>query len=333
MKKIIAMILGLALLLTAACAETSSDTSIFKTIAGMEWTFCSGVGAWSTDMWIQEDGTFRGEFHDSDMGDCTDEYPDGTVYFCSFSGRMSFTGTADGNAWKIHVDQLTVEPAEETIAEGIHYIPSDSYGISEGDDLTLYAPGTPVGIFSEELQFWAHILDYETPPLELEDWFLCNEKNETGFVGCLPVSMANPWEEMTAEQLADAAGLLFGVPEGAENVIYRYLRSAGLAEMQFTWANGEYCARIQSAILPEGELSDISGMYYDWEFVEPITVQRCSGTIAQAKNGDNGWVELCLWYDAPSALMYSLSVSADDVDGLDLTALAEQVYIPMMRGL
>ena len=28
------------------------------------------------------------------------------------------------------------------------------------------------------------------------------------------------WEDMTAEQLSAASGLTFGVPEGAENVIY-----------------------------------------------------------------------------------------------------------------
>ncbi len=141
--------------------------------------------------------------------------------------------------------------------------------------------------------------------------------------------IANPWEDMTAEQLTEASGLSFGVLEGAENVIYRYLPSQGLAEMQFTWNNGEYCARIQPAALQEGELLDISGMYFDWENVEAVNILHCNGTIGQAQTGSEDWVELCMWYDAVPGLMYSLSVSTTDLDGLDLTALAEQVYLPV----
>ena len=36
-----------------------------------------------------------------------------------------------------------------------------------------------------------------------------------------------------------------------------------------------------------------------------------------------------MWYDAAPGLMYSLSVGTTDPDGLDLTAVAEQVYVPM----
>ena len=186
MRKIIALILGLALVLCAACAETATDTSVFGSMAGLEWTFCSGVGAWSTDMWIQDDGSFRGEYHDSDMGDSGDEYPDGTVYFCTFSGRLSLVEQVDEYTWRIHVDQVTVDPAEETIADGVRYIPEDSYGISEGADMLLYRPGTPVDYLTEDMQFWAHVLDYETPPQELIDWFLCNEADGTGFAGYRP---------------------------------------------------------------------------------------------------------------------------------------------------
>jgi len=136
------------------------------------------------------------------------------------------------------------------------------------------------------------------------------------------VSIANPWEDMTAEQLSAASHLSFGVPEGAENVIYRYLRSENLAEMQFTIDSDEYCARIQ----PAPEPTDISGMYFEWKHVEEVRIGKCTGTIGQAKNGSEDWVELCQWYDDDQELQYSLSVSTTELDGLDLVAPAEQVY-------
>ncbi len=74
---------------------------------------------------------------------------------------------------------------------------------------------------------------------------------------------------------------------------------------------------------------DISGMYFDWENGKAIAVGHCYGAIGQAQTESEDWVDLCLWYDPAPGLMYSLSVYTTDPDGLDLTAVAEQVYIPM----
>ena len=329
MKKIIAWVLSLIMILSLTGAFAEGEKNLFETLAGLEWTFSSGVGGWSTDLRILPDGSFSGEYHDSEMGDSTEEYPNGTVYLCSFTGQMSLKEQTDDHSWIIVVDSLKTDESQkkEYIDDGIRYLAAEPYGLSKGDEMRLYRPGTPVNIFSEDMLFWAHVLDQVDPPYELETWFLCSEKNSSGFVGYPTEPMtglANPWEEMTAEQLTEASGFSFGVPEGAENIIYRYLPGQGLAEMQFTLDSDDFCARIQ----PAGEWTDISGMYFDWQNVEPVTVGYSAGTIGQAKTGSEDWVELCLWYDATPGIMYSLSVSTTDIDGLDLAAVAEMVYIP-----
>ena len=325
MKKILALALVLAVVFGLSAA--SAEASVFDTMAGMEWTFCSGVGAWSTDLHIQPDGSFTGDYHDSDMGDAADEYPNGTVYFCSFSGQMSLVEQVDAQTWKLRVDKLETEAAEETIAGGVRYIPAPSYGLNEGDELVLYAPGTPAGVFSEDMLFWTQIMWQENRDV-LENWFLMNEKGDSGFVGYRADTIANPWEDVTIESLAETTRFIFGLPEGAENAACRLLRSENLAELDFTWANGDYCARIQAISLAEGEMTDISGMYYEWEHEEEISFRGHPGTIAIARDGDL-WAERCMWYDFDAGLMYSLSVTAADVDGLDLAALAEQVFPPV----
>ena len=321
MKKWFAMMLCMMLAMTAA---SFAEENLFETLAGMSWSFSSGAGGWSTDLEIHTDGSFTGEYHDSEMGDYTDDYPYGTVYFCSFRGRMSVTEKADENSWRIRVDELILDPGEEMVADGIRYLPAPAYGLSEGDEMLLYRPGTPVGVLSEEMQMWAHLMDQETPSPELEDWFLSSEANGSGFVGYQPVFMPNPWEELTEEGLKEVSGLSFRVPEGAENVIYRFLRSDGLAEMQFKMFGDEFCARIQQVELEAGQLMNISGMYFQWENEEPVSIGGCSGTIGQAQTGTEEWVELCMWYDAERKQMHSLSVHTTDPDGLDLTAVAEQ---------
>lgn len=328
MKKMIAWILSLILALTATAAFAEEEENLFETLAGMEWEFASGVGGWSTDLRILPDGSFSGEYHDSEMGDSAEEYPDGTVYLCSFTGQMSVKEQAEDGAWIIRVDRLKTDESQEAeyIDGGIRYLAAEPYGLSEGDEMRLYRPGTPVNVFSEDMLFWAHVLDQVDPPYELENWFLCSEKNSSGFVGypAEPMTgLANPWEDLTAEQM-EASGFSFGLPEGAENVIYRYLPGQGLAEMQFTWEGSDFCARMQSA----GEWTDISGMYFDWEDVQEVTVGYSKGTIGRAQTGSEDWVALCLWFDEAPGIMYSLSVSTTDPDSLDLAAIAEAVYIP-----
>ena len=332
MKKWIAWMLTLMMILTAAACAEQAD-SLFARLEGVEWSFSSGAGGWSTDMRILPDGSFSGEYHDSEMGEFAEDYPNGTIYCCSFTGRMSVAGQEDENTWRIRVDALKVDEGQEgeAIDEGIRFVFAEPYGITEGDEMLLYQPGTPVDGFTDDMKMWAHLLGSEEDAAQLECWFLYSEGNESGFVGFPTesgVGLANPWEDVTAEQLRDASGLTFGVPEGAENVIYRWLGSEKLAEMQFDWEGGEYCARAQAVDLEAGELMEISGMYFDWEHEEDIRVNGCPGTIGQAQTGSEDWVERCLWYDADAGIMYSLSVATTDLDGLDLTAIAERVACP-----
>lgn len=324
MKKIILIVLCLALALPAA---SFGEENLFETLSGLEWSFNSGAGGWSTDMRIGSDGSFTGEYHDSEMGESTEDYPDGILYFCSFSGRMSVAEQVDSNTWKIKVDKLEEDPGMEEIRDGIRYVPAHVYGLSEGNEMLLYRPGTPVSVLSEDMQFWAHVIDQENPPTELEDWFMCNEKNGSGFVGYPAAAVANPWEDLSAEALKEATGVTFGVPEGAENVIYRYLPGENLAEMQFSWSGGSFCARSKPAADGK-DLPDISGMYYPWEHEEDVTIGQGKGSIALARETDGTWAERCLWYDPAAGRVNSLSVIAPDADGLDLAALAEQVFYP-----
>ena len=333
MRKWLIGLLSLTLILSAAGACAESGEPVLETMAGLEWSFSSGVGAWSSELRIQPDGSFAGEYHDSEMGETGDNYPDGTVYGCLFHGKFSLAGQADEYSWKIRVDSLTMDEGQvkEAIEDGVRYVTAQPYGLSEGDEMLLYRPGTPVKVLSEEQLFWAHVLEQENPPEALETWFLSSKNNESGFVGLPPYepALANPWEDLSAKELEERSGLTFHVPEGAENVIYRWLENEKLAEMQFTINEDEFTARLQPADLKEGEFLEISGMYFAWDNVEEVTVHHCKGTIGQAQCGTEDWVERVLWYDAAPGIAGCLSVYTKDLNGLDLAALAEQVYLPV----
>ena len=318
----------------AAGSGTETEEKPFATFDSVNWSFCSGVGGWSTDMRLLPDGSFTGDFHDGEMGETGEDYPMGTVYYCTFYGRLSPVARVDENTWKVKVDfvKLKETPDTATIEDGIRYVTVDSvYGLAEGDEMLLYAPGTSLDVFTDSMKMWAHVFDLQDKPVTMQDWFLYSPANDTGFVGYIPtpeaddVSLGIPWENLTADQLKALTGLPLNLPEGAEQAAYRWYRSDSIAEMEFTWKGGSYCFRAKNQIPDENGLQDISGLYFDWKNQEDITLAGHPGTICVAQSGTGNWVECCYWYNLDSQTLYTFSVIAPDVNGLDLTVIAENI--------
>ena len=162
--------------------EIKNSDFAFADVSDIEFTFASGAGGWSTYLYIEEDGTFYGNFHDSDMG-CTGEgYPGGTIYYCDFSGKFTNPVKIDDYSYQFEIESLKCEKeeGEEEIIDEILYIYSYPYGMDDADKLYMYLPGKDTKDFSEELQMWLFLTDDEK---ELPFYALYNENPEYGFVG------------------------------------------------------------------------------------------------------------------------------------------------------
>lgn len=84
-----------ALALVMACGvlpmgAAASGSELFAQMSGLTFNFASGAGGWWTEFTMNGDGSFKGNYHDSEIGSTGRGYPKGTVYVCKFSGR--FTG-------------------------------------------------------------------------------------------------------------------------------------------------------------------------------------------------------------------------------------------------
>lgn len=129
----------------------------------MDISFLSGAGGWSTDMVLNQDGTFHGYFHDSDMGSSGEGY-DSTLYECEFDGSFTDIKKLDERTWSMTLAGYTtaLEPGEQ-YDEGIpqpdgdiilRHIVTTPYGIDEGKDFILYGPDTPLEGLDEEFLSW-----------------------------------------------------------------------------------------------------------------------------------------------------------------------------------
>jgi hypothetical protein len=164
--------------------STDTDTQglQFSDLSDIVFWFSSGAGAWSTEVQINDDGTFVGYFHDSDMGDDGPDYPDGTLYECYFSGR--FTNLRETGAFEYAMDCVSLVSegtyGEEVIVNGLRVITSYPYGFDDADEFRLYMPGKPTAELPENfLEWYFWLADEET----LGAFVLYNIAAGFGFVG------------------------------------------------------------------------------------------------------------------------------------------------------
>ena len=138
--------------------------------------------------------------------------------------------------------------------------------------------------------------------------------------------LANPWHDITEAEAAELCPASFAVPEGAENARWSVMDAeegaSPLVQLSFDLDGNSFTAREQ---LTDDAGADISGMYYDWTAQLDETLQNWGGLACRSSRhvGDDGYADLCAWYDEASGVSYSVSVTAEDLDGFDLLAVAE----------
>ena len=157
--------------LTANAAAYPAET--------LEFVFASGAGGWGTYLTLQPDGSFIGDYGDSDMD---------TRYECKFEGRFTDIQQISDYCWAMKLGDVTIEKEEGTTwtEDGIHYIAAGPYGVSGGTDFLLYAPGTPGDLIPAECRsWWPDAYRWRNGEIDiLNGWALCNLSEGTAFFTC-----------------------------------------------------------------------------------------------------------------------------------------------------
>lgn len=183
MKKIFTLLFTAMILLsvvfTTNTAEAKSNFS-FKQLKGETFYFSSGVGAWSTELTMAADGTFQGEYSDSDAGDGGKGYT-GTVYLCKFSGKFTNLKKISKYVYSMELKQLKYPKNKKAqIKKKVRYVYTDPYGLEEGKLFYLYLPGMKVKDLPESFRDWTHLLSSDAPK-KLKFYGLYNVTKEYGF--------------------------------------------------------------------------------------------------------------------------------------------------------
>ena len=139
--------------------EKSEDAEDVFAELPEKFIFASGAGGWGTELTINSDGSFTGEYHDSELGITGEGYKNGTVYICNFSGKFKDVEKIDDYTYSIKLDYLETEgtQGEEYIEDEIRYIYSEPYGMSRSEEFQLFLPGKPLDDMPEDFISWLSI--------------------------------------------------------------------------------------------------------------------------------------------------------------------------------
>ncbi|MDO5477697.1 MAG: hypothetical protein Q4G23_00860 [Clostridia bacterium] len=149
----------------------------------MGFYFSSGAGAWSTEIYLEKDGSFTGGFHDTNMGESGEENPYGTCYVCNFSGKFGNIEKMDETSYKMTLSEITTEKAvgEEWIEDGVLYVASTPYGLEGGTEFIFYTPDAKADSMPEEFLFWWPERFSEVLPETLMHYGIHNVETNDGF--------------------------------------------------------------------------------------------------------------------------------------------------------
>ena len=169
-RKILRITVGLEK--TDSGIPVSEDESLSFADLSATYVFSSGAGAWGTVLYLQENGTFYGDYHDSNLD---------TVYYCTFKGIFAKPIKIDQYSYSMHIDRFEITDDYEKY-EGLKYIKSDPYGLEGASELIVYIPGTPLSAIPKAYQSWIHLSGSATK-LPDNKYVLCNETGHYAFVG------------------------------------------------------------------------------------------------------------------------------------------------------
>lgn len=161
-------------------SEHAETGLTFADLAALQFEFCSGAGGWSTDFTIEKDGSFSGVYHDSDMGDTGDGYPNGTMYYCNFSGHFTNLTKVDDDTYEMSLADISYQNTvgDTEILDDMLYVYTDVYGLEGTDTFRIYLSGTPREKLTEDEWFW--IAAGNESETELTMTVIVNEPNEYG---------------------------------------------------------------------------------------------------------------------------------------------------------
>lgn len=132
--------------------------------------------------------------------------------------------------------------------------------------------------------------------------------------------IANPWTDTTLEAIEDELGIEIHLPKEVTQSGCRMLSDEKIYEVDFVYQDQGYTYRLKKT----DALEDISGLFYEWSGSMETPVGDYMATDYRSIS-DEETVDHIIWYDEKEGITHSLSTIASDLDGFDISPVAEKL--------
>ena len=145
----------------------------------LQFCFASGAGGWCTLLAVRPDGSFYGEYHDTDMGG-GEPGIHAVQWNCKFTGRFAQPVRVNDYTYSMGIAEISYEKeaGTEEVIDGIQYYYTAPYGLEDTEELLLYLPGAPLAELTQEFRGW---VDHGDQGEALLSYALNNEAHQQGF--------------------------------------------------------------------------------------------------------------------------------------------------------
>lgn len=215
----------------------SDEGNIFEQLPST-FGFSSGAGAWGTTLHIASDGTFDGQYMDSDMGSTGPGYANGTTYICDFTGKFTIPQKVSENIYSMSLEELNVNsPAGNEYYENeIRYITSDPYGLDNAGEFYIYMPGANLDELPEQFLSWSYLNRDIRSTLPSGYYGIYNVGGEEGFVG---MSENNIWSGNYMYYYQSRRSALWPSYSNVSHLLFWPEDGAAILDLSFTWSNDD----------------------------------------------------------------------------------------------
>lgn len=148
------------------------------------FVYSSGAGGWATELYLNDDGTFTGQYHDSDLGYTGEGYPNGTVYISNYTGKFTEPQMVNEYTYSMTVEyiELEREAGQEYYENGTRYVTCGASELADAGELLVYLPGAMRENLPENFISWTNYGDI-SPENDLRCYGIYNPAQQLAFIG------------------------------------------------------------------------------------------------------------------------------------------------------
>ena len=218
-----------------------SGDNIFAQLPS-EFVFTSGAGGWATELTLNDDGSFTGQYYDYNLGITGPNYPNGSAYICNFTGKFSTPQKISEYVYSMELESLETEGTPDSVyyKDGIQYTVAKPYGITENSNYLIYLPGCPSDDLDAGFIGWASIKFDNRDSLPVGVYGIYNVNDTKGFVGR---SENSPWYKDYIYSYNSYRSELWPRYSGQSSLNFWPSSGAATLSLRFDW-NGEQHAEI-----------------------------------------------------------------------------------------